>query len=94
MDQKHASTSCICFSAVRLAVGVVFSWKGKHTKTTQQNCIENKCHKFIIVIVENVIVKIMEIVLSPRIIFSLFNTIRLHYIIAVDPGDVSQIRVI
>ena len=58
-DRKHVSTTCICFSIVQLAVGVVFS---RERKTGSKITIENKC---IIVIMENFIMKLIEIVLSP-----------------------------
>lgn len=48
-----------CFSAVRLAVGVVFSRERKKKK----NFIENKCDKCIIIIVKDFIVLIYSNIL-------------------------------
>ena len=60
--QKYASTTC-SFSAVQLTVDVLFSRERK--MDSKKKKIEDKCHKFIIVVMENFIVKMTEIFLSP-----------------------------
>ena len=53
--QKHASTSCICVSAVRLSVGVMFSrWRTTDSKITIENVI-NLLGFFIMKMVEVVL---------------------------------------